>query len=275
MTGVPLYRTEAIVLRASDFGEAHRLVTLLTPGRGKLRAVAKGVKRPTSRLAAALLPFTHARLLLWEGRSLDGISQAEICHSFRPLREDLERLTRACYACELVGEMVPEGPEAAAVFRLLLWTLRRLAAGGQPDLPLRYLELHLLRLAGFAPRLDACAACGGPVAPPAPFVPAAGGCLCPACRPGQSREEPAVWLDRGAAAAARALLGAAPRVAAGLRLPGAALASLGGVTEGYLRFLLQKRLKSQPFLDILSAIPPEEEALSRGRRVGEGHPGED
>ncbi len=253
------------MLKASDFGEAHRIVTLLTPGRGKLQAVAKGVKRPTSRLAAALLPFTHARLLLWEGRTLDGISQAEIRHSFRPLREDLGRMTRAFYACELVGEMVPEGPEAAAVFRLLLYALGLLAYGGQPDLALRYLELHLLRLTGHLPRLDACAGCGHPVAPPVRFVPGAGGCLCAACArsPGGSPAEGegngaarACWLDRGAAGAARALLAASPRTAGGLCLEPAALASLGAVTEVYLRFLLQKRLKSLSFLDILSAAPP-------------------
>lgn len=269
---MPLYRTDAIVLGATDFDEAHRIVTLLTPSRGKLRAVAKGVRRPTSRLAAALLPFTHARLLLWEGRSLDGISQAEIRQSFRPLREDLGRMAPALYACELAGEIVPEGEEGEregpAAFRLLLDTLSLIAFGGRPDLALRFLELHLLRLSGSFPRLDGCAACGGPVELPAYFSPAAGGCLCAGCRRSRGADDlanaplppapgdgaaGARWLGRGAAAAARALLHAPPRRIPHLAVPPAAARSLGEVTEEYLRFVLQKRLKSLEFLDILSA----------------------
>lgn len=293
MGGVGLYRTEAIVLKASDFGEAHRLVTLLTPGRGRLRAVAKGVRRPTSRLAAALLPFTHARLLLWEGRSLDGVSQAEIRRSFRPLREDLGRMARAFYACELTDELVPEGVEAGGAFRLLLSTLGLLAFGPRTDLPLRYLELHLLRLTGHLPRLDACAACGRAVAPPARFDPAAGGCLCPSCRQDGVRGDPRTraapgrpdpvsatcWLDAGAAEAARALLAAPPRALAGLRLPAEALGSLGRVTEAYLRSLLQKRLKSPALLDILTSVPgvprPEGDRHERRGASRQDHAGED
>lgn len=257
---MPLYKTDAIVLKADDFGEAHKVVTLLTPVRGTLRAVAKGVRRPTSRLVGALLPFTHCHLLLWEGRSLDGISQAEIAQSFRPLREDLARMAPALYACELAAELIPEGHggerEGAAAFRLLLAVLDQLAHGHRPDLATRYYELYLLRLTGFAPRLETCVGCGAAIDAPAWLSPAAGGCLCRACVAGAAGGESAsggAWLGRGAAAASRALLRARPAQLGALPVTPAAAGELGAALECYLHHVLQKRLKSREFLDIIKA----------------------
>lgn len=264
---MPLYKTDAVVLKADDFGEAHRLVTLLTPLRGTLRAVAKGVRRPTSRLAGALLPFTHCRLLLWEGRTLDGISQAEIAESFRPLREDLGRMAGALYACELAAELIPEGPggerEGAAAFRLLLAVLGQLAYGPRADLATRYCELHLLRLGGFGPRLEVCAGCGVAVGTPVWFSPTAGGCLCRGCAAGAAAGPTAsapaaagsggVLLGRAAVAGAHALIRARPGELGRLPVTPAAAEELGAALEGYLRHVLQKKLKSLDFLDILKS----------------------
>ncbi len=255
-----LYKTEAIVLKAEDFGESHRLVTLLTPARGLVRAVAKGARRPTSRLAGALLPFTHARLLLWQGRSLDGISQAEVRQSFRALREDLPRMAGALYTCEVMGELVPEMEESAAAFRLHRTALGLLAVGARTDVTLRYFELQLLRLAGFGPRFDRCPACDTPVlgAPGESagvgggrtyFSPAAGGCLCPAClgRAGDAGTGGGLWLGAAAVGAARGLLNCRPRAVPALRFPAVALAELGAATDACLRHVLEKRPRSLAF----------------------------
>lgn len=256
-----LYKTEAVVLRAEEFGEAHRLVTLLTPERGLVRAVAKGARRPTSRLGGVLQPFTHVRLLLWRGRSLDGVSQAEVRRAFRPLREDLQRMAAAIYACELAAEMLGQAQgegavqEGAAVFRLLLAVLGLLGAGYRSDLVLRYFELHLLRLAGFGPLFDHCPACntvmsGGR----AYFSPAAGGCLCPACV-GRAVDAAGggMWLDGAAVGAARGLLRCRPRALAALRIPGTVLSDLGNATGTYLRYVLERSPRSLSFWDTVRA----------------------
>ena len=97
-----VYKTEGIVLRHGDMGEADRLITLFTPYRGKLRAVAKGARRPTSKLAGHIEQFTHTNVLIARGRSLDLITQAQSLHSFIAIRENLRLVLYASYAVELV-----------------------------------------------------------------------------------------------------------------------------------------------------------------------------
>ncbi len=252
-----LYKAEAVVLRAEPFGESHRLVTLLTPAHGRLRAVAKGARRPVSRLAAALMPFTHCRLLLWQGRSLDGISQAEVCQSYRAVRADLVRMAAALYACELAGELVPERPESqretAAAFRLMLAFLDLLATGGRPDLALRYCELHLLSLSGFRPRFDRCPLCGGPLEGAVLFSPAAGGCLCRGCT-GHGRAG-GVWLGAGAVRLAMALHRSRPAQAAALPVAPAVVDELAAALESHLQHVLDKRLKARDFWEAVRPRP--------------------
>jgi len=184
MTTPRLYKTEAIVLRQRKLGEAGKIVTLYTPNYGKLDAVAKGVRRPKSRLAGHLEVLTHTMVMLAQGRNLDVVSQAQAMESFASLRADLHRLSRALYAVELVDRFSPEGAENYHVFQLLLVTLRRLAAAGNVDTVLRYLEMGLLSLAGFQPQLAHCVSCERPLpAAPNQFGPAAGGALCRSCGP--------------------------------------------------------------------------------------------
>jgi DNA repair protein RecO (recombination protein O) len=101
-----LYRTEAIVIKRSDFFEADRLLTLYTPKLGKIRAIAKGVRKPTSRKSGHVELFTHSQLLIAKGRNLDIVTQAETVHAFRSLREDLLRTTYAFYGAELLDLFV-------------------------------------------------------------------------------------------------------------------------------------------------------------------------
>ncbi len=183
MTAPRVYKTEAIVLRQRKLGEADKIVTLHTPNYGKVDAVAKGVRRPKSRLGGHLEVLTHVMVMLAQGRNLDVVTQAQAIESFSPLRDDLHRLSRALYAAELVDRFSPERAESYHVFQLLLATLRRLAGpAGNVDTVLRYFEMHLLNLAGFQPQLDRCLTCEQPLtAMPNYFSPMAGGVLCPSC----------------------------------------------------------------------------------------------
>jgi DNA repair protein RecO (recombination protein O) len=182
MTTPRIYKTEAIVLRQRKLGEAGKIVTLYTPNYGKLDAVAKGVRRPKSRLGGHLEVLTHTAVMLAQGRNLDVVTQAQTVESFAPLRSDLHRLSRALYAAELVDRFSPEGAESYQVFQLLLATLRRLGTARNVDSVLRWLEMQLLRLAGFQPQLARCVNCERPLAAtPNCFSPAAGGVLCSEC----------------------------------------------------------------------------------------------
>ena len=156
MTTPRIYKTEAIVLRQRKLGEAGKIVTLYTPNYGKLDAVAKGVRRPKSRLGGHLEVLTHTAVMLAQGRNLDTVTQAQTVESFAGLRADLHRLSRALYAAELVDRFSPEGAESYPVFQLLLATLRRLATARNVDTVVRYLEMQLLGVAGFQPQLARC-----------------------------------------------------------------------------------------------------------------------
>lgn len=192
-----LYRDEAIVLRTHKLGEADRIITLLTRRHGLVRAVAKGVRRTTSRFGSRLEPFTHVDLQLAEGRSLDTITQAETLTPFSAgLGEDYERYTAGTVMLETAAVLVTEEREPSPQqFLLLVGGLRAMSGGERA--PGQVLDSYLLRslaVAGYAPSFDHCARCGslpGPAGPHRWFNPSMGGLLCTTCRvPGSASPAP-------------------------------------------------------------------------------------
>jgi len=190
---VGLYRDEAIVLRTQKLGEADRIITLLTRGNGRVRAVAKGVRRTSSRFGSRLEPFTHVDLQLAEGRSLDVVTQAETLAPFAArVGSDYERYTAGTVMLETAERLVTEDKEPALQqFLLLVGALRAMCETGRS--PSQVLDSFLLRsmaVAGYAPSFEACARCGVE-GPHRAFSPAAGGMLCSACRvPGSASPAP-------------------------------------------------------------------------------------
>lgn len=186
---MPLYRDEAVVLRAQRLGEADRIVTLLTRGNGRVRAVAKGVRRTRSKFGSRLEPFGHVQLQLATGRSLDIVTQVETITSVQEaVGGDYARYTTGAVMLETAERLTAEEREPApAQYVLLVAALRALAAAepGGPRGPRLVLDSYLLRamaVAGYAPSFDACARCGAP-GPHRAFAVAAGGTVCPDCRP--------------------------------------------------------------------------------------------
>jgi DNA repair protein RecO (recombination protein O) len=176
------FRIEAVVLRHSDWGEADRLLWLFTREQGKLRAVAKGVRKLRSRKAGHLEPLTRSSLLLARGRDLPIITQAETVEAFIPLREDLHLWEYACHIVELLDRFTYEEGENRALYRLLLDTLARLASEPDADLVVHYYEIRLLDLLGFRPQLFNCAHCGKEIRAEDQYFSAEhGGVLCPSC----------------------------------------------------------------------------------------------
>ena len=155
-----LYKAEAVVLRSRSLGEADKIVTLFTYERGKVEAVARGVRRPRSRLLGVTQLFTHGRFLLYERKSLDTISQGEIVRSFLPLREDLLRMAHAAYVAELLDRTTELNDGHPRLFALLLMVMEMLATGPRLALTTRYFEVQLMQELGFRPHLDDCVRCG-------------------------------------------------------------------------------------------------------------------
>lgn len=184
MASPHLIRTEAVVLRRHDLGEADRIVTLYTAHAGKVRAVAKGVRRPTSKLGGHLELFTHSQVMLARGRNLDVITQIETLSSFLGLREDLWRAGHAYYAAELLDRMTEEHAENFALFRLMVTTLDRIATVRRPDQAVRLFEVRALDLLGYRPELRRCVRCREAVRPDEmAFSSTDGGVLCETCWP--------------------------------------------------------------------------------------------
>jgi DNA repair protein RecO (recombination protein O) len=244
-----VYKTVAIVLRHRKLGEADKILTLFTANFGKLDAVAKGVRRPTSKLAGHVEPLTYSTFLVARGRELDIVTQAETLEPLTPLREDLERLGRGLYAAELVDRFTPDREESYPLFKLLLETLRRLATRDDLDLTLRYFEMQLLDELGYRPQLDRCVSCGAALEPTTNFWSAAsGGVLCPACA---ANEPLAQALSLSALKVLRVLQRGSFGEAARVRIAGALDQELERHLREYIRYVLERDLRSAAFLETL------------------------
>ena len=178
---MPLVKEQGIVLRSIKLGEADRIVTVMTQGSGKVRAVAKGIRKTTSRFGARLEPFTHVSLLLYRGRgSLDTITQAEILAPHPSLRADLALFAAGETMLEAVDKVAEDHERNVRLFLLLLSGMRALDA--QPQDPVAVAEsfmVKLLSFSGFHPSLTACAICGRP--DPELFDAGQGGAVCATC----------------------------------------------------------------------------------------------
>jgi DNA repair protein RecO (recombination protein O) len=244
-----LYRLEAIIIRRRDWGEADRLLTLYSRERGKLQAVAKGVRKPASRKSGHVELFTRAKLLLARTRSIDIITQAETIEAYRSLRESLERSTLAHYFAELLDRFTGEAEPDQALFDLLDAALLWLCEDVDLNLVARYYELRLLELAGFRPQLHHCPQCRKELEPVDSFFsPLSGGVLCPTC--GAGRQE-ATQLSLRAFKVLRYGQTRDWSHFRRLRLTPPLQEEVERILRRYLVYVLEQRLKSVEFLQQL------------------------
>jgi DNA repair protein RecO (recombination protein O) len=180
-----MYKTEAIILRQRRLGEADRILVIYTPSLGKINVKARGVRRTTSRMSGHLQPLTRCMLQLAQGHVSDVVAGCETLESFPQLRDDLDRLSRALYASELIDRFVPERTHSFPTYRLFLETLRRLASADNQDVVLRFFEMRLVDHCGFRPELEVCSGCGSRIEPEQNyFAPLSGGVVCRSCAGG-------------------------------------------------------------------------------------------
>jgi DNA repair protein RecO (recombination protein O) len=179
-----LFETEAIVLNGMRLGEADKLVTLLTAKRGKVKAVAKGARRPKSRYGASLEPFTYCNVILIDKKPtvLMRMSQADILKSFMKIREDLDRIQAASRMAQIVSALLPEGEANPKIFSLLRTGLGEVEMSDHLEWLVRVFEIRCLKLAGYQARLDRCITCHREIdSKPVYFSPKNGGTLCGSC----------------------------------------------------------------------------------------------
>lgn len=154
------YRADAVILRRSDFGEADRLLTLFSREQGKLRAIAKGARKPQSRKTGHVELYMRTRFLIAKGRDIDIVTQAEVVEVYRGLRDDLVRATYAAYVAELLDKLTADEDTNRALFDLLVSALGWLETAPDVRLVARFYEMRLLSLTGFQPQLFRCVVSG-------------------------------------------------------------------------------------------------------------------
>jgi len=240
---VERWEDEALVLGTLDYGDADRLVTLLTRTRGKLTAFAAGARKSRRRFAGALEPGTvlRARLVERHGSTVR-LDAVEVVHAFPHIREELPRIARALYALELCRELLREESPAPELLTLAVEWLGQLDAGQAGPTSVLAFELQALALAGLMPRFDRCALCGGPPGPEPRFDADHGGAVCANCA-GRTQGQPV---------RAEVLAGLAA-LQAGTRQPltPALRAEARSLLARFLEAQLGRRLKSVEFLQSL------------------------
>jgi DNA repair protein RecO (recombination protein O) len=244
-----VYKTEAIVLKRTNLGEADNIITLYTPNLGKIRAVAKGVRRPKSKLGGHLDLLTQSSLLLAQGHNLDIITQSQTIESFLPMRNDLWRTSCAIYMAELADQFTAEQVENYPVYRLLQTTLLWLCEADSNELILRYFELHLLSHLGYQPELYQCLNCRSALSPERNFFSASsGGVICSNCTRNEQLVRP---ISADAIKVMRFLLKNDFISVSRLLVSPDLARELEQLMRAYIRYLLEREVKSAEFLDRL------------------------
>ena len=253
MTQLRVYQTEAIIIKRIKLGESDRILTLYTPDKGKIKVVAKGTRRTTSKLGGHVELLTHSQLLIARGRNLDIITQAQTINSFMPVKSDLDRLSQGLYCAELVDVFAEENIESVETFNLLRDTLDRLSGPDTGTIALRYFELHLLNYLGYRPQLQSCILCGKGIQPEMNYFSSSqGGVICPRCI---HEEVLARRLSLNALKVLKLWQNCDYAIAIRININDELAKELEATLRDYLKYLLEKQIKSTVFLDVLKVKP--------------------
>ncbi|MFX4263403.1 DNA repair protein RecO [Pelotomaculum propionicicum] len=246
-----LYKVDAIVLRSIECGNGDKLLVIFSREHGKMKVMAHGVTKPSSRKRGSVQPFTYTKFLIHRGRELDSVSQCEGIEMFPFLRADLGIISYASYLAELVQCLIPEGEQNEPLFRLLLETMR-LMKEREAEILTRSFELKAAGLMGYLPVLEACAHCGEPPAGSLFFSAETGGVLCEACGAGDPR---AVPVSRGMVETLKALLNWPQDRLRQLKISPADRKRIKTLLYDYLKYYLERDLKSASFINRFAEEP--------------------
>ena len=240
------YQVQAIVLRHFEYGEADRILRVFTLEKGKISAIAKGVRKISSRKACHLEPFTQVRLSQAKGRDLDIITQAEALKPRTQLRADLHRMTLSSYVVEVLDRFTYEEGSTPGLFRLISQTLDRLETLESPETAVRYYEIRLLNLLGYRPQLFNCIDCNAVIqAQDQFFSPLGGGVVCPACGRGRGEAWP---IETDVLRYLRHFQRSDWKTVASLVVPDVINQGMASLTEAYFSYLLESHLNTPDFM---------------------------
>ena len=272
---VRVYKAEAVVLRRHNLGETDKSVILFTRNQGKLSAVAKGARRPTSRISGATELFSHCVVMLAVGRNLDVITQCEVREPFLGLRADLNRFAAASYLAELTDSMLEDRMPVPGLFDLLVESLRILDAGGAVLTTVCAFELHASRELGYEPSVSLCVRCRRAVLPSEEaieangehlsrqtssagtavgFSPSLGGVVCRSCLP---RVKDTEKIDERTAVLAKQMLNRSPAECQKIQADDEALRLLGRLMRRHIECRTERRVKAAEFMEALAASAAE------------------
>ena len=250
MTNPRNYQTDAIVIKKTKLGEADTILTFYTPDRGKIQGFAKSLRKTKSKMAGHLELITHSRVTFARGRNLDTITGGQTIDSFVPLKNDFKLMSYALYIIELVNQFTPDHYEDYKLFQLLLETLKNLCQTDDIETLLRFFEIHLLSEVGYRPQLQHCVNCRKELEPVTnTFSPALGGVLCSEC----SYKSASILfsLSVNSLKVLRFFQNNDYETASRLKVPPELSSELERIMRGYIRYLLEKDLKSVAWLDSL------------------------
>jgi len=243
------YKTEGIVLKSIKLGEADKIITIYSSERGKISAVAKGIRKTKSKFGARLEPFSHVNLLLYDGRNLDIVTQVELVSSFREIREDFDKVVYGSAMLDLLEKISPIEEKDEEVFGFVLSSLQVLSSASKNiPLLLAAFDLKLMSIAGFRPNLSGCVICSGAASSlkkEVIFSCEWGGILCDKC--GLSDID-ASSVSRMTIEAMINILKLDTQDIAGLEMSKSIEKELLSVTQRYVKHYLHARLKSIEYL---------------------------
>lgn len=246
------YSGQGIVIRRIDLGEKDRILTIYVREEGKLSAVAKGSRRPGSKLSGASEPFTYGKFQLSRGRNLDVLAQADIRESFPNVKKEIIRVAYGVYMLELINHFVDEHQPNPDLFDTLLSSMYVLESGTDPEVTARHFELSILRQLGYEPHFEACLKCGKKTGRrKVAFSPALGGVVCGDC---EMPPNDAIWVPGAAASYVQALNQAQPQKLADMKIPKGARRDLSRTLKWHIRYRLERELKSADFIDAISGF---------------------
>ena len=262
-----IYHTEAIVLSRFELGEADRVLTVLTPDYGKLKIIAKGVRRMKSRLGGSLEPFAELQLVLARARTFDVITSASVGHAWLKLRDRLESTATAWYLAELAERAVEERAFAYPVYALLKRAYQLLDDGMAPGRVARWYEFGLADALGMRPEVERCVECDRTLEQDEEFrwVPVLGGTMCSHHVPPPTGQSP---LSLAALKLLRAYRRLDIEAIAGLRQPAAVEAEVEAALRRFIRVVLERDARSLAFLDEVRAHRPVVGVMVRSADAG-------
>lgn len=246
-----LVRVEGIVIRSMDYGENHKIITLLTNESGKAGVLIRGAKKVRSKHAALAQPFTYGEFLFFRGNSgLGTLNHGEIIQSHHDLRMDLDLAAYASYAVELTDRSLQDDEAGSFHFEQLLACLAALQEGKDPGIVMNVYEMRILDMSGYAPVLEECVQCGNRV-PPFKLLPHAGGVICSRCASGTSH---AVPVSENALKLLRLFSRLDMRRLGNINVSQHTKAEIRACLSGLIDAQLGLKLKSKHFLDQLGKL---------------------